>query len=153
MRRAGLAVTAALAISAATAAAAVAPAPGTFTGKTAQGRGTKLVVSDSHRVKLVEIHWRAPCDPPAGGWIDRTQFIDRSAHPIVQSGGNFSDDRKYTKTDAAGYTGHIKAHVQGHFPSAGHADGQFSIDVRVYRNGVFKGHCFANTPWHANRQP
>jgi hypothetical protein len=153
-RRAVAALAGATVLATATAAVAAVPDAGTFKGKTGQGQDVSVKVNSHHRVKRFRIYWWAACDMPGatwgtaanpGGTVDR----DLDHDPIKQAGGEFSDTEKYADEETnAGYQDHFRMTVDGSFGDRTHAQGTFTIKVRVTKDGETYDHCRRTVKWH-----
>ena len=153
-RAAPVALAGAALLAAAGVAVAAVPDPGKYTGKSGQGLKTAVKVNDNHRVKRFRIDWWAPCDRPEATWgkpdtPDGTVDRDLKADPISQTDdGSFGDTEKYKgETNTGGYRGHFKMILSGSFTDRTHAQGKFTIRVRVTKDGVTYDHCRKTVHW------
>lgn len=153
--RAVPALAAAALLAGAGAALAAVPDSGTHKGTTGQGLPVSVKVNSKHRVKRFKISWWAPCDMPDATWgkpgnPDGTVDRDLSDDRIKQThDGAFSDTEKYVNdTTNDGYQGHFRMSLNGQFTDATHANGKFTIKVRVTKDGVTYDHCRKTVKWH-----
>ena len=150
---------AALLAAAGTAIAAI-PRPGTYDGTTGQGLDARVKVNSSHRVKRFRIHWWATCDRPGATWGSKddpggTVIRDLKKYPIEQDGtGAFSDKAKYEDVqNNAGYQDVFRVSVNGTFTDRTHANGSFTVRIRVTKDGKTYDHCRRTVRWRVSPAP
>jgi hypothetical protein len=152
-----VAISACLALLACAAVAlAVVPNQGKYVGKSSQKRKTVVKVNDKHRITYFRQQWKAVCEKKDSNghhltWgPDGTVDVDGSKDKIKQDGtGEFHDSGKYqSNPDSNGYVGHFTINLSGNFTGKTKADGDFSVKIKVTRNGNFVDRCHKSVTWH-----
>lgn len=152
MRRAA-AIAVAVALVLCAGAVALAATPGTYRGKTKQGRRVKVRVNDSGRVIFVSIGWRAKCDSGKRPTV-KTSFADTEKNPIEQDAAGFGDSGSTTSNLSGGYKARVHVKLAGTWDPADatKASGTFKGRIKVRKNGKLVDTCKRATKWSVTRQ-
>jgi hypothetical protein len=124
---------------AAAGAAAVAPPPSaTFSGETSQtaidNHGVEVDTNASSRVQRVYVGWQAKCKAKGKFWTSTTK-VSNGSKGLFQNGDVFQRKHSYTGNAGGGITGRISYVLKGHFTDNDHAQGSWTAQVVVRKNG------------------
>jgi hypothetical protein len=130
---------------------AVVPHAGVYRGTTEQrfdgDHHVRVKVSESRRVAVVDVAWRAKCKAKGRFWYGATRFENPA-----EDGGHFHDAGTYDGGTAdEKYDARITVAMDGHFTSASRVRGTFSSKVKVVKasTGHHVDSCKMSTHWHA----